>query len=225
MAEFRLHCFAEAGNAYKVALMLALTKADWEAARVDVLAGGAATPEHLALNPMGEVPVLEHRREGPTGPRQPEILSQSGAILDYLAIVLDAFDPGPENAREALRWTLWDNYSLTSKLAPWRVRLNLVPEAERSVDVIEYLATRARAALGVLDRHLADRDWIAAPWMSTADLSCAGELFYEDQFPVDWAQEYPAIVAWRERIRALEGWAHPYDLMPGRAPAPAEEAR
>ncbi len=223
MAEYRLHCFAEAGNAYKVALMLALTRADWEPVEVDVPAGETTTPAFLALNPMGEVPVLEHIREGVAGPRPPEILSQSGAILDYLAIVLDAFDPGPENAREALRWILWENYALTSKLAPWRTRLNLVPEAERKADEIAYLAPRAQAALGVLDRHLENRDWIAAPWMTTADLSCAGEIFYEDQFPIDWGSEYPAIVAWRERIRALEGWAHPYDLMPGRQ-APAPEA-
>ncbi|MGF1445484.1 MAG: glutathione S-transferase family protein [Pikeienuella sp.] len=219
MAEFRLHCFAEAGNAYKIALMLALTKADWEPVLVDVLKGETAAPDFLALNPMGEVPVLEHLREGAAGPRPAEVIAQSGAILDYLSIVLGAFDPGPENAREALRWILWDNYTLTSKLAPWRVRLNLVPPDQRVPEEIHYLQSKALPALAVLDRHLESRDWIAAPWMTTADLSCAGEMFFSEQFPIDWEASYPALVAWRERIRALEGWAHPYDLMPGRRAA------
>ncbi len=208
-AEFRLHCFGAAGNAYKVALMLALAKADWEAVEVDVLAGETQAPAFLAINPMGEVPVLEHTKLGG------EVLTQSGAILDYLAIVTGQFDPGPENAREALRWILWDNYALTSNIAPWRSRLAFVPEAERPAEVMAFLERRARAALGVLEGHLEGREWIACDWMSTADLSCAGDLFYDDQLPIDWAAEYPNIAAWKGRIRALDGWAAPYELMPG----------
>lgn len=218
MAEFRLHCHGEAGNAYKVALMLALTDADWEPVAVDLLGGATMSPEHLALNPMGEIPVLEHIREGADGPRPPEVLSQSGAILDYLSMVLGAFDPGPENAREAWRWIVWDNYALTSTLAPWRYRVAVSAPGSHPAEVIAYLERKARAALAVLDRHLEARDWIAAPSMTTADLSCAGELFYDGQLPIDWAADYPAIEAWRGRIRALDGWQPPYALMPGRAP-------
>jgi len=53
-----LHCFGESGNAYKAALTLELSGADWTPAYVDFFNGGARTPEFKALNIMGEVPVL-----------------------------------------------------------------------------------------------------------------------------------------------------------------------
>ena len=60
MAEYQLYCFAQSGNAYKAALMLALTGADWEPVFVDFFNGETRTPDYRALNEMGEVPVLVH---------------------------------------------------------------------------------------------------------------------------------------------------------------------
>ena len=77
MAEYRLYCFAQSGNAYKVALMLQLCGADWEPRFVDFFNGEQRTPEFRRLNEMGEVPVLEHGEVR---------LTQSGVILDYLAL-------------------------------------------------------------------------------------------------------------------------------------------
>jgi len=207
MAEYRLHCFAQSGNSYKPALMLALAGADWEPVFVDFFNGANRSAEFRALNPMGEAPVLEH--DG-------LVLAQSGAILDYLAGSLGRFGPGDEaERREILRWMLWDNHKLTSYNATWRFLTNFVPEEKRSAEVIAFLEGRARAALGVLDSHLSGRDWIVGPAMTIADLSCVGYMFYQDEFPIDWSADYPAVTAWRERIRALAGWKHPYDLMPG----------
>ncbi len=207
MAEYRLHCFAQSGNSYKAALMLELAGADWKPVFVDFFNGANRSPEFQALNPMGEVPVLEH--DG-------LVLAQSGVILDYLAGTLGRFGPRDEaGRREILRWILWDNHKLTSYNATWRFLTNFAPEDKRSAEVIGFLAGRGRAALGVLDTHLSGRDWIAGEAMTIADLSCVGYMFYEDEFPIDWAADYPAVTAWRERIRALPGWKHPYDLMPG----------
>ena len=207
MAEYRLHCFAQSGNSYKPALMLELAGADWEPVFVDFFNGENRSPEFQALNPMGEVPVLEH--DG-------LVLAQSGVILDYLAGTLGRFGPsGEAERREILRWVLWDNHKLTSYNATWRFLTNFVPEEKRSADVIAFLEGRGRAALGVLDSHLTERDWIVGAAMTIADLSCVGYMFFVDEFPIDWAADYPAVTAWRERIRALPGWKHPYDLMPG----------
>src|SRR3954471_23263035 len=76
LAEYRLFCFAQSGNAYKAALMLQLCGADWEPRFVDFFNGETRTPEYRAINVMGEVPVLEH-----VGGR----MSQTGVILDFLA--------------------------------------------------------------------------------------------------------------------------------------------
>ena len=78
MSEYKLHCFAQSGNAYRVALMLNLIGADWKPVFVDFFAKGVPrTPEWRAdVNEMGEVPVLDHN-----GKR----LTQSGVILTYLS--------------------------------------------------------------------------------------------------------------------------------------------
>jgi glutathione S-transferase len=203
---YRLHCFAQSGNAYKAALMLELAGAEWEPVFVDFFNGAARTPEYRALNAMGEVPVLEH---GETR------LSQSGVILDYLAGGLGFLPPqSAAERREILRWTFWDNHKLTGNIATARFMLNFLPEPKRNPALIDFLLGRARAAMKVLDTRLATNEWIAAPRMTTADVSCVGYLYFTDEFGVDLA-DFPNIARWRDAIAALPRWKHPYDLMPG----------
>lgn len=207
MAEYQLYCFAQSGNAYKPALLLALSGADWEPLFVDFFNGESRTPEYRALNEMGEAPVLVH-----DGKR----LTQSGVILDYLSQRFRDFAPKSETERlEVLRWTLWDNHKLTSYTATWRFMKFLLEPEKRNPDVIAFLEGRARAAMKILDTHLADREWIAAPHLTTADLSCVGYLYFDNEIGIDLAAEYPNIARWRDAIAALPGWKHPYELMPG----------
>ena len=135
MAEYTLHCFAQSGNAYKVALALELAGADWEPVFVDFFKGAARSPEFAAKNIMAEVPVLEHAGQ---------TLSQTGVILDYLTETLGRY--APSDPREALRWILWDNHKLTANLATWRFLTNFAPEKIRNPDVIAFLKGRALAA-------------------------------------------------------------------------------
>ena len=203
MAEYKLHCFAQSGNAYKVALALELAGADWEPVWVDFFKGGARSPEFTAKNVMAEVPVLEHA--GNT-------MSQTGVILDYLTETLGKY--APSDRREALRWILWDNHKLTANMATWRFLRNFAPEKMRNPDVIGFQKGRAVGALKVLNGHLDGREWIVGDALSTADLSCIGYMYYTDEYDFDWS-EVPNVVAWRDRIAALPGWKHPHDLMPG----------
>jgi len=203
MADYRLHCFAQSGNAYKVALALELAGADWEPVFVDFFKGAHRSPEFVALNAMMEVPVLEHDGRA---------MSQTGLILDYLTDALGQY--APTDDREALRWILWDNHKLTANMATWRFMANFLAEDKRNPAVIAFLKGRALAALGVLDGHLDGRDWIVGDALSTADLSCIGYMYYDDDYDITWA-EYPNVDAWRTRIRSLPRWKHPYDLMPG----------
>lgn len=206
MSEYRLHCFAQSGNAYRNALMLELAGADWEPVFVDFFNGAARTPEYRAMNEMGEVPVLEH------GDLR---LSQSGVILDYLAESLRRYGWNDQmDRREILRWMLWDNHKLNSYIGPARFMMNFLAEDKRNPDIIAFLIGRARASLGVLDAHLKGHDWIVGDAMTIADLSCVGYLYFDDEFGVDMS-EYPEVDRWRSAIAALPGWKHPYDLMPG----------
>lgn len=200
--DFKLYCFAQSGNAYKAALMLNLCGAKWEPRFVDFFNGETRTPEYRAnINEMGEVPVLEHN-----GKR----LSQSGAILHYLADHLGKFQG--EDRMEVLRWILWDNHKLTSYIATLRYMVTLAKVGEPQVH--EFLRGRVKGSLVILDLHLKKSSFVVGKEPSIADLSLCGYLYWPDEFGVSWA-EFPAIGAWLERIRKLPGWVHPYELMPG----------
>ncbi len=210
MAEYRLYCFAQSGNAYKAALMLALCGADWEARFVDYFNGETRRPEFRQINEMGEVPVLEHE-----GRR----LSQSGVILDYLAARFGQFGFADEDQRrEILRWLLWDNHKLTSYVGTLRFLLRFAQTGE--TPVTEFLRARVTTNLTILDRHLDGRDFVTGARPTIADVSICGYLYWPDEFGVTWT-DYPRIGAWLDRIKALPGWVHPYELMPGH-PLPAK---
>ena len=123
VAEYKLYCFAQSGNAYKAALMLNLCGADWEPRFVDYFNGETRTPEFREINEMGEVPVLEHKEVR---------LSQSGVILDYLAGRFEKFGWADDDERRAiLRWLLWDNHKLTSYVGTLRFLITYMKTARR----------------------------------------------------------------------------------------------
>ena len=210
MADFTLYCFAQSGNAYKAALMLQLTGADWTPRFVDYFHGETRTPAYREINAMGEAPVLEHR-----GRRY----SQSGVILDYLAEVTGQFGPANgDERREVLRWLLFDNHKLTSYTATYRFLRTLTKDPNPAV--LEEFGKRARTAWGVLNAHLDGRAFVVADRPTIADVSMCGYLFWPDELGVDGWREFPHVRDWLGRLRALPRWVAPYELMPGH-PLPA----
>lgn len=211
MAEYRLHCFAQSGNAYKPALMLALAGADWEPIFVDFFKGQTRDPAWREdLNAMGEAPVLEHK-----GKR----LTQSGAILTYLSRRLGVFGHADEDEEmEILRWILFDNHKFTSYFATHRFMFSLMGKPADPA-VLSFLHGRVASALGVVEKHLATRRFLVGDTPTIADLSLLGYMYYPPaESGFDLAASHPAIHTWRERFKAMPGWRHPYDLMPGAPP-------
>ena len=208
----RLHCFGESGNAYKAALALELSGLDWEPVYVDFFGGETRTPKYRALNEMGEAPVLE---DGDTR------LTQSGVMQTYISEKTGKFaGQSKEEQREVLRWMFWDNHKLSSQAGVTRFLMNFLPEEKRPQPVIDFMMGRLKAAYTVLDAHLHEREWIVGSGVSNADLSCCGYLFYPEPFGFTRA-DWPNIDRWLSSIEALDGWKHPYDLMPG---SPADRA-
>jgi glutathione S-transferase len=204
MAEYRLYCFAESGNAYKAALMLQLCGLDWEPRKVDFFGGETRTPEYRqTINEMGEVPVLEH------GDKR---LSQSGVILDYLSEQTGRFGAeNDEERRDIWRWILFDNHKFNSYLGPLRFMLRFAKTGE--TPVTDFLRGRVLGSMQIVDSHVAGRDFILGERATIADLSMCGYLYFGDELGVDLSP-YPNMQRWIDRIAALPGWKHPYDLMP-----------
>jgi len=209
MAEYQLYCFAQSGNSYRAALMLNLIGADWQPLFVDFFGKGVQrTPEYRTnVNEMGEVPVLVH------GTKK---LSQSGVILTYLAERSGKFLPrGEDEWLEALRWIIFDNHKLNSYLATYRF-LRTLAKPPGQPAVLEFFKGRIDNSLGILDKRLANRDYVVGPQPTIADLSLVGYLYYPpEEFGFDIAAQHKNIAAWLTRIKALPRWTHPYDLMPG----------
>lgn len=207
----KLHCFGESGNSYKAALALELSGLEWEPVFVDFFNGGSRTEDYRALNPMGEAPLLVD------GDRK---ISQSGVIQQYITDKSGKHGGAEADGYEVLRWVLWDNHKLSSMVGMTRFLMNFLPEDKRPADVIAFNLGRLKGAYGVLDTHLAGRDWIVGNSVTNADLSCCGYLYYPEPFGFV-RSEWPNIDRWLSNIQALPGWKAPYDLMPG---SPADRA-
>ena len=201
----QLYCFGESGNAYKAALTMALNGYDWQPVFVDFFNGATRSPDYLTLNEMGEAPVFV---EGDLK------LTQSGVIQLHVAEATGQLMGAPEDRAEVMRWLFWDNHKGSSQFGALRFMMNFLPEEKRPAEAIKWLSGRAQAALKTLDAHLQDRDWIVGTGPTLADIACCGYLYYPEPFGFD-RNQFPAISRWLDRIAALPGWKHPYDLMPG----------
>lgn len=204
MHEYRLFCLGESGNCYKVALMLALCGCDWEPVFVDYLKGETRGEKYRqSVNELGEVPVLEHKG------RQ---LTQSGAILTYLARETGRFGGRDDNERlEILRWMLFDNHKFTSYYATLRWLVGIEKKADPAV--AQFLRGRVLGAFGIVEKHLANHAFMLGEQPTIADFSMVGYHYFDEETSID-RNDFPNIRAWTQRIAALPGWKHPYDLMP-----------
>jgi glutathione S-transferase len=209
MPEYQLYCFAQSGNAYRVALMLNLIGADWAPVFVDFfIKGETRSPEYRAnINEMGEVPVLVH------GSKK---LSQSGVILTYLAERSGKYLPqGDDERLEALRWIIFDNQKVNGFLGPYRF-LRIFAKPAGDPQVLAFLKGRIDNNLGIVDKRLAAQSFVLGERPTIADISLTAYMYYPaEEFGFDITAEHRHIAAWLERMRALPGWEHPYKLMPG----------
>jgi glutathione S-transferase len=212
MPEYRLYCFAQSGNAYRAALMLNLIGADWEPVYVDFFKGGETrSPKYRTeVNEMGEVPVLVH------GDRK---LTQSGVILTYLSDLTGKLKPADEEERlEALRWIIFDNQKLNGFLGPYRFLKNFARPAGDPA-VMTFLKARIDGSLAILEKRLSAARFVLGNRPTIADISLCAYLYYPaEEFGFDISGTHKNIGAWLDRIKALPGWKHPYELMPGYPP-------
>ena len=204
MSEFTLYCRGESGNAYKAALMLNLVGADWTPRFVNFFDDTTRLAFRKDVNEMGELPTLEVG----TG----KFISQSGVILTYLSELTGKFGVESEGDRlEALRWLLFDNHKFTPPFATLRFMVG-IRGVEESV-LTAFLRAQAQSSFEIVDAHLQGRDFMVGSSPTIVDISMVGYLYYDEDARFDRTQ-FPNIQAWVERIAALPGWKHPYDLMP-----------
>jgi len=213
---YKLHCFAQSGNAYKVALLLQALRQPWTPVHVPFadFASGLVRSDgwRQGVNAMGEVPVLEV---------DDQKLTQSAAIMLWLADKHGAYGgESPDERQEVLRWMFFDNHKFTSYLASWRFTKSFAPTAP-DPGLEKWLKGRIDNAYGIAEKHLANREYIVGDAPTIADMSMCGYLYFPaDESGYDIGRDYPAMARWLERLKKLPGWKPPYELMPGERVAP-----
>ena len=210
---YRLHGFCQSGNSFKVAFLLRALGVPFETVFVDFMNGRTREASwRETTNAMGEAPVLDD------GARR---LTQSGVILSHLAKKHGRFGGAtPDEELEVLRWILFDNHKFTSYFATYRFLLAFGP-SKPDPAVLAFLKTRIDGAYGIVDKHLAAREYLVGGAPTIADFSLSGYVFFPvEESGYDIGAKFPAIGAWRARLRAISGWADPYDVLPGERIAP-----
>ena len=81
------------------------------------------------------------------------------------------------------------------------------------VDAVAMNEFTGRTAIKTLNRHLENRDWVAAGRATIADISLVGYLFWPDHYGIDW-KDYPNIEKWLARIKKLPNFAMPEEILP-----------
>jgi len=191
----RLYGHALSGNTHKVRLLLSILGLAYEEVGVDIPAGAHKAPAYLAVNPLGQVPLLAD--EDGTAVRD------SQAILIYLAARYGGTAWWPADPRGQGWVAQWLSFAANEmQHGPNLARLHHLLGVPVDLPVVQ---ARAREALGQLDRHLDGRAWLELDGPTIADLACFpyAALAPEGGVPLD---PYPHVRAWSGRVRALPGF-------------------
>jgi glutathione S-transferase len=191
----RLHHFALSGHAHRVLLALSLLDLPHEVIAVDLRGGAHKSPNFLAMNPWGQVPVIQ---DGDV------TLADSNAILVYLA---NRYDPtGQWLPRDALGQARVQNWLSAAAgllaFGPAHARLGHV--FKRPIEPRAYVLSAT--LLGVMDGQLAAQRWLASTATPTiADVSLYTYTAHAPEGGIDLAP-YPHVQRWLADVEALPGF-------------------
>jgi glutathione S-transferase len=194
---YRLYDYLPSGNGYKVRLVLRQLGLPYELVELDIKRGATRTPEFLAKNPNGRIPLLEIPGLG--------YLAESHAIISYLAEG-SALVPATRLDRARLwQWLCFEQYNLEPNIGTARFWIASLQKTEAELG--EKLVEKRRnghAALAVLEQGLDGREFLVGDRYSLADIALYAYTHVAPEGGFDLAP-YPAIRAWCDRVAAQPG--------------------
>ncbi|MCB2087929.1 MAG: glutathione S-transferase family protein [Sphingomonadaceae bacterium] len=195
-----LHEDPRSGNCYKIRLTAALLGLPLERVQYDILKGETRTPAFLEnVNGNGRIPVLQ------VGDR---FLPESNAACWFLAEG-SALIPADRFARaDMLRWMFFEQYNHEPNIATLRFWFYYVGEANLSAQQREQILPKRMAgedALGVMDRHLAEREWFARDALSLADIALYAYTHVAEAGGFT-LRDYDHVCAWIDRVASAPGY-------------------
>jgi len=185
------------GNCHKVRLLLEQLGRPYAWVEIDSANGATRTPDYLAKNPNGKVPMLERADGG--------ILVESNAILCWLAEGTSLLPADAWQRAQALSWLFFEQYSHEPYVAVARFIRGWTPlDSPRRAD-LPRLVERGGQALAVMEKHLQGAAWFTGPDYGVADIALFAYTHCADDGGFDLSR-YPRITDWLARVCATPGF-------------------
>jgi glutathione S-transferase len=194
---YTLYSMRRSGNSYKIRLALAQLGVPFCLVEVDILRGESRTPEFLAKNPNGQVPLLE------VAPGR--YLAESNAILWYVAGGTPLAPEDRIDRAEALQWMFFEQHSLEPNIGAAFFWLSLIKGGrELQRHALEDWMEEGYRSLGVMEKHLKDRHFFVADRYTIADIALYAYTHVAHECDYDLSA-FPAIRGWLKRVAAQPG--------------------
>jgi glutathione S-transferase len=196
---YRLYDYLPSGNGYKCRLVLKQLSIPYELVQLDIKTGATRTPEFLAKNPNGRIPLLEIPERG--------FLSESHAIIHFLA---RGSRLAPEDRYEnALmwQWLCFEQYNLEPNVGTARFWLQSLRKTRDELgEKLTEKLEKGRQALAVLERGLTGREFLVGDRYSLADIALYAYTHVAPEGGFE-LEAYSAIRAWIARVERQADWA------------------
>jgi glutathione S-transferase len=184
------------GNSYKVRLLLSILQIPYAAIEVDIFNGGNKTAACLSINPLGKAPALK-LEDG-------SILTESNAILCYLASGTEYFPSDRLLRARVLQWMFFEQYSHLPYIGVARFQIHLLKRPPRSDDLSTW-HSRGNIALEIMDRHLDGRDWFVGNSFTIADIALYAYTHVAPEGGFDLSK-YSGVGRWMKRVESKAGY-------------------
>ncbi len=198
MGKVEIYGDSRSGNCYKLQLLCAQLGVEYAWHEVDIMAGKTRTPEYLAMNPNGKVPLIELGNG--------RYLSESNAILAYLADGSELAGDDRFARANILQWMFFEQYSHEPYIATVRFVVQYLGNPpERQEDLTQKREAGYRA-LDIMEQHLSSHDFFANDAYSIADIALFAYTHVAHEGGFDLSG-YPKVGEWLDRVRTTPGFA------------------
>jgi glutathione S-transferase len=194
-----LYDYLPSGNGYKCRLVMKALGMPYELKEMNIVAGATRTPEYLAINPNGKIPLLVVPGRGP--------IAESHAIIAYLAEGSALIPSDPYERALMWQWMCFEQYQLEPGVGTVRFWLKSLKKSPADFgERYQERFQRGADALAVLEQELKGRRWLVGDKVTLADIALFAYTHVAEEAGYRLA-DYPAIGAWIANFKALPWYA------------------
>ena len=195
---YTLYSMRRSGNSYKVRLALAQLQIPHKLVEVDILKGESHTPDFLAKNPNGQVPLLEIEPG--------HYLAESNAILWFLTEGTPLAGLSRLEHARVLQWMFFEQHAIVPNIGAAYFWLCLIKGGrDLQRHALDDWMEEGTRSLNILDRHIANNRYFAGEHFTIADIAIYSYTHLAEQTEFDLAP-FEALRAWHQRVESQPGF-------------------